>query len=130
MDLKRRSFVKKVLNILGLLFGIIFFYRFLMPTKNNNLDIVTIKLSDIPGEGALILPEKKLAVLRTKGRFEVYSTVCTHLGCNVSFSKEGFSCPCHGSKFDIWGNVLKGPAVKPLNKVKFKITSDELNIFV
>ena len=130
MDLIKRSFIKKILTFLGLLFGVTLFYKFLIPSKNSNLATVSVKLSDIPGEGALILPEKKVAILRTKGRFDVYSTVCTHLGCNISFSKEGFICPCHGSKFDIDGNVLKGPAIKPLNKVKFKITSEELKIFL
>lgn len=105
-------------------------YKFFLPSRNNNSSFFYVKIDDIPGEGALIIPEKKLAVLRKKGEFEVYSTICTHLGCNVSFSKEGFACPCHGSRFDIAGNVIKGPAIKPLNKVKFKITSDKLKIFV
>ena len=46
--------------------------------------------------------------------------VCTHLGCSPRFKSAadraqmgadwngGFYCPCHGSKFDLAGRVLKG----------------------
>jgi len=49
-----------------------------------------------------------------KGVFAI-STVCTHLGCIVSYdSEEGFECPCHGSTFTPDGAVTKGPAPTPL----------------
>jgi len=42
------------------------------------------------------------------------SSVCTHLGCTVARSTEGFGCPCHGSKFDATGKVMGGPAPRAL----------------
>jgi len=49
-----------------------------------------------------------------KGLFAI-STVCTHLGCIVSYDPEsGFECPCHGSTFTPDGTVTKGPALTPL----------------
>ncbi len=42
------------------------------------------------------------------------SAVCTHLGCSVARSAEGFACPCHGSKFSARGDVEAGPAPRPL----------------
>ena len=42
------------------------------------------------------------------------SAVCTHLGCSVARSAEGFACPCHGSKFGLRGGVEAGPAPRPL----------------
>jgi len=42
------------------------------------------------------------------------SSVCTHLGCTVARSPEGFGCPCHGSKFDPTGKVMGGPAPRAL----------------
>jgi cytochrome b6-f complex iron-sulfur subunit len=48
-----------------------------------------------------------------KGIFAI-SAVCTHLGCIVAQSPQGFACPCHGSKFDHRGNVVGGPAPRPL----------------
>ena len=40
--------------------------------------------------------------------------MCTHLGCIVAQSAQGFACPCHGSKFDTKGNVVGGPAPRAL----------------
>jgi cytochrome b6-f complex iron-sulfur subunit len=42
------------------------------------------------------------------------SNVCTHLGCLVSASADGFLCPCHGSKYDREGKVTAGPAPRAL----------------
>jgi Rieske Fe-S protein len=48
------------------------------------------------------------------------STVCTHLGCIVKASEKGFDCPCHGSKFNKDGSVVKGPAPKGLPWLEVK----------
>jgi len=42
---------------------------------------------------------------------------CTHEKCTVEYKTERrrIECPCHGSMFDLEGNVLKGPAEKPLS---------------
>lgn len=41
---------------------------------------------------------------------------CTHLGCRLNFiEKENhLECPCHQSRFSILGEVIRGPAEKPL----------------
>jgi Rieske Fe-S protein len=42
--------------------------------------------------------------------------VCTHLGCIVRMQPTGdeVRSPCHGSRFDLEGKVLQGPATRPL----------------
>jgi Rieske Fe-S protein len=46
------------------------------------------------------------------------SRTCTHLGCRLNFKEKEnvLECPCHQSRFSTAGNVLKGPAKKPLNR--------------
>lgn len=42
---------------------------------------------------------------------------CTHLGCALKYNKQesSWDCPCHGSRFDIKGNVIDNPSTKHIN---------------
>lgn len=42
------------------------------------------------------------------------SMQCTHKGCVVVMAGEVLDCPCHQARFDLDGNVLRGPAPLPL----------------
>lgn len=42
---------------------------------------------------------------------------CTHLGCAVRPSGNGFACPCHGSRYDGQGRPVAGPATRELARV-------------
>jgi len=78
---------------------------------------VTLPENLAKGE-AFIPAGRPVALFRdAEGVFAV-SAVCTHLGCIVKPSPEGFSCPCHGSRFASDGSVVKGPAPKPLPWLK------------
>ncbi len=71
-----------------------------------------------PGSGAIIRHGlKKVGVYRDDaGAFHEVSATCTHLGCVVEWNslEKSWDCPCHGSRFDVDGAVLNGPATKPL----------------
>ena len=71
-----------------------------------------------PGEGGVIERRgEKLAVfVDTTGDQHLYSARCTHLGCTVAWnpSEKTFDCPCHGSRFGSDGEVVNGPAARPL----------------
>jgi len=72
-----------------------------------------------PGEGAIMRQgTKKLAVYRNHdGGLQVLSAACTHLGCVVAWNsaEKSWDCPCHASRFDVNGEILHGPAMKPLS---------------
>ena len=54
-----------------------------------------------------------ILVNRTQGdQFYALSARCTHSGCVIPAG--GGACPCHGSRFDLTGAVLQGPATTPL----------------
>jgi glycine/D-amino acid oxidase-like deaminating enzyme/nitrite reductase/ring-hydroxylating ferredoxin subunit len=50
------------------------------------------------------------------GALHAVSLRCTHLGCLLRWNgaERSWDCPCHGSRFDVDGGVLEGPAVQPL----------------
>lgn len=78
-----------------------------------------VNLPENLAEGeAFVPPGRNVAVFRDAEGVYAISTVCTHLGCIVKTSKEGFDCPCHGSGFTPDGTVRKGPAPKPLPWLK------------
>ena len=47
------------------------------------------------------------------------SPVCTHLGCMVRWDKikQEFHCPCHGGKYNMFGQVIAGPPPAPLTSL-------------
>jgi len=55
-------------------------------------------------------------VIRQKDGFHSLSSVCTHLGCITRYrpDEEIIACPCHGSRFSLDGDVIGGPAPRPL----------------
>ena len=55
-------------------------------------------------------PGRSVALFKDKQGVYAVSTICTHLGCIVKQSADGFACPCHGSEFNKDGTVKKGPA--------------------
>jgi menaquinol-cytochrome c reductase iron-sulfur subunit len=61
----------------------------------------------------------------------VFSNVCTHLGCRVTWKEESkdFICPCHDGHFDQQGNVTAGPPPRPLDEYQTKIEDGNLFIY-
>jgi cytochrome b6-f complex iron-sulfur subunit len=63
--------------------------------------------------------------------FVALTAVCTHFGCTiVRFDNPIFECPCHGSRFDTSGAVVRGPASAPLRQFPTRLNGDVLTIFV
>lgn len=71
-----------------------------------------------PGEGDIVTLEGELVAAYRDDQRQLHAVApdCTHLGCRVSFNtaERTWDCPCHGSRFDVTGAVLQGPAVVDL----------------
>lgn len=77
------------------------------------------KTEPVPmGEGCIVRDSNgEVAVYHSEdGLYHAVSANCTHLGCKVNWNsaEKSWDCPCHGSRFDIDGRVLNGPAQDPL----------------
>lgn len=64
------------------------------------------------------LEHRTYVVRNRSGSIYIMSAVCTHLGCLTFFKQEEeiIACPCHGSKFTKEGDVIRGPAPRPLRR--------------
>lgn len=75
-------------------------------------------------DGVTFFPDLRVFLLRKGNTFRAVSAVCTHLGCTVNRTTDGFHCPCHGSVFDGNGTVVHGPAPKPLQWFAVSLSRD------
>lgn len=83
--------------------------------------------------GAIAPPEVAVAIVANPANPDVPLAVnprCTHTACTVEWQKESdaFVCPCHGARFGASGNVLQGPAEKPLQAYPVKVEGDTILI--
>lgn len=53
---------------------------------------------------------------------------CTHLGCTVPWieASNRFNCPCHSSIFTPAGDIISGPAPRPLDLFPIEIVDGDL----
>ncbi|HEX8096266.1 ubiquinol-cytochrome c reductase iron-sulfur subunit [Jatrophihabitans sp.] len=89
------------------------------------------KLSDIKvGEAvsAKGADGKPIVIARpTETTVAAFSAICTHQGSIVAPVGKEFRCPTHGSVFDATtGNVIHGPAQRPLSQVKVTLSGDDV----
>ena len=111
------------------------FYKFYFP----NVLYESQKVFKIgkPSDYAMGLSEKwkkerQIWVVRNERGIYVMISICRHLGCTPNWfdDKKKFLCPCHGSIYDIAGNVLGGPAPRLLWRSAIKIDPVDGQIIV
>jgi glycine/D-amino acid oxidase-like deaminating enzyme/nitrite reductase/ring-hydroxylating ferredoxin subunit len=71
-----------------------------------------------PGHATIMkINGKRIAAFKDEqGAVHAVSAVCSHMGCIVGWNETDrtWDCPCHGSVFDLSGEVIHGPASRPL----------------
>ena len=126
--LTRRKFLGKVslggalgagiLVILGALREVI------PPLARENKKFTVGRLYDFPLNTFFLIPAHNVFIYRDYEGVRAISAVCTHLGCVLEATEEGFQCPCHGSRFNDKGRVLSGPAPTELAFYRVEIAPD------
>jgi Rieske Fe-S protein len=62
---------------------------------------------------------------KTANDLHLFSSRCTHLGCKISkIENSKLVCPCHGSQFSLDGSPIKGPAVRPLETIDYRMEEE------
>ncbi len=57
-----------------------------------------------------------VSYLDENNKEHIVKNKCPHMGCSLIFNNQEktWDCPCHGSRFDIDGNPIKGPSIKSI----------------
>ena len=123
----RRKFITSLALLLaagGLL------VRYLTPrAPGKRRELVSAARGDVPLNGALVFRNERLVLLRDGDGFSALSLICTHLGCTVTVTEDGLSCPCHGSLFNRQGKVVRGPANIPLVKLELTEQNGTIKVY-
>ena len=78
-----------------------------------------------------VLEKKTAWVVKTPDHGVIaFGPQCTHLGCAYHWEEAtgDFLCPCHTSRFSIDGEVLSGPAPRPLDRYLVRIEGTKLQL--
>lgn len=136
----RRSFLNYFLGASLAAFGGAALYaggRYLLPpgafSAEQGGGTMRLPLSEVPVGAAKMFRYKgqpSVAIRVDERNVRALSAVCTHLGCIVKWDgvKRQLVCPCHVAAFDVNGNVVGGPAPRPLQSIDAKIVRDEIII--
>jgi nitrite reductase/ring-hydroxylating ferredoxin subunit len=99
--------------------------RELFPPFTKANKVFTIgRLYDFQIDTFTLMSKQRVFVLRDHEGVRAMSAECTHLGCVLDHTDNGFQCPCHGSRFDEQGKVIAGPAPRSLACYKVDLAPD------
>lgn len=133
MPPSRRQFLRTGWKIGGTLLGVAAgwtTYESLRPLTSAAAGS-TIKvgsLTSFKAETATYITAGRLFIANTGTRIFAISQKCPHLGCRVPFCESSghFECPCHGSKYDIGGEWVEGPAPRGMDRYVLTLQGDTL----
>jgi len=97
------------------------------------LQITVANFPDLAINDRLVKVGDAVAAKRTgPATFAAFDMTCTHQGCLTEITAGGtlFDCPCHGSRFDANGAVVRTPAQRPLGTLttSYNPSTDTLTI--
>jgi cytochrome b6-f complex iron-sulfur subunit len=102
--MKRRSFLSKtalaLVTATGAVAAISYLRQFFPRLAGEKQRIALGDPGMFPVDTYTFLEEHKLFVYRDHEGIKAVSAVCTHLGCILEKSSDGFECPCHGSCYN------------------------------
>ena len=126
VSLPRQAFLKLSLLISGVLttLGIIKFLSYQQPAETPT-KLVLQEYTVYPPGSVTPVPLLKAWIMHDESGLYALSAVCSHLGCTVGEATSGFECPCHGSRFNLHGAMLQGPAMKPLEYLQLILSEDK-----
>ena len=101
--------------------GGVFVPRAELGQLSNAADVLFVRADGAPGT---------IAVRKDGDGYRAVLAVCTHRGCELSALPQSYDCGCHGSRFDLAGEVLEGPAERALAVLPVRPAADGVTILL
>jgi Rieske Fe-S protein len=136
MTVSRRDFVCRAgaalagVPVAGLLTGCVGATVYHVTPISDELRLDLTTLPELQTEaGAAFLQvagtDAPLFIVRQNAQtYYTLSAVCTHRGCTIEEKLNRFECPCHGSRYSLRGDVIRGPAERPLRRYPTRLESN------
>jgi cytochrome b6-f complex iron-sulfur subunit len=102
-----------------------------VPKVDFYLNLTDPQYTDLLNLGGYVYVGNVIVFRGLDGSYYALSKVCTHQGCDVQYavSQNEILCPCHGSHYDIQGNVTIGPAASPLFEYLTQLSGTQLHVY-
>ncbi len=133
----RRNFAKQLLKFCGSLFlasSFLSCQRKSSGPRSGTLIVLNPKELSSLKDGITAVPAYNLYIHQQGGEIlAVRDLICTHQRCQLKVSlgdgnQQQLLCPCHGARFSQKGEVLEGPAKKPLPAYPFTVGEKGLEV--
>lgn len=129
VNINRREFVKKSMALLPFVGVGSFLYplsQFSFFEEKQAISLV-VNIEELTHK---VTKKGTIFITKFNDEIKIFDAHCTHMGCVLNFNENEnvFVCPCHSSKFNLDGSVLKGPAQKKLDTISYKISNKNLLI--
>ncbi len=143
--MERKEFIKACgFSCLGLIVGSAILESCatskVIEAKNNN-DVIEIAIGEFTVMKGEKIKELKHLLVKTKRlefpivvfknsdtSYDALLLACTHQANELNINGDILTCPAHGSEFTKTGEIISGPADKPLKS--FKVLHDYMNIYI
>ncbi|MGD9818076.1 MAG: ubiquinol-cytochrome c reductase iron-sulfur subunit [Desulfomonilaceae bacterium] len=131
----KRSFLKIILSLAtvllsGLMSWAVAKYASFSGDKAKSREIPKTVIDGLQPGLPVHYPDAGVWLVKQAGKdqISVFDDKCPHLGCKYNWiaDKKVFECPCHGSVFDINGQVKKGPANRAVSALKLSLDEKEI----
>ena len=108
-------------------------------TGATQVPTVTIPLDEaddlrkVGGSAAVKVEDRAVLIVRdSEETVRAFSHACTHARVKVKYDHKNqrLNCPAHGSRFDLEGAVLRGPAKEHLETYRAELTEDSVMLYL
>ena len=151
IDTERRAFIKTAVLAGGtaVVAGIPLTSYFIAPALNKGTgkwvdfgkvediepdSVAMLSYEFLVKDGWQVQPQRGIVWAKTEpgDKLTIFSSICTHLSCNVIWLEEDnvFECPCHAGRFDADGKPIAGPPTKPMTILDHKVEDGTLMAFL